>query len=62
MKSSKSGQRFIDPPAYMFRRRPLIDPGLLALIGAIIAIAFLTLMLGILEANLGFRLGDWFSR
>ena len=46
----------------MSRRRPSVDPGVLALIGAIIAIVFIALMLGLLEAHLGFRVGDWFGR
>lgn len=57
-----NGPRFVEPPVSMFRRRPLIDPGLLALIGAIMAIVLLVALIGLLEADFGFRLGDWFTR
>jgi len=61
MQTSTNGPRFIDPPVYRSRRQPLIDPGLLALIGAVIAVVFIAVMLGLLEAHLGFDLGDWFG-
>lgn len=62
METAKNGPRFVESPRYVSRRRPFIDPGALALIGAIAAIVFIVVMLGLLEADLGFRLGDWFAR
>ena len=53
-----SGPRFVEPPASMFRRRPFIDPGLLALFGAILATLFILLLVGMLERGLGITLGD----
>ena len=53
-----TGPRFVPPPRSIFRRRPLADPGLLALAGAIVALVFAALLLGLLEARLGFSLGD----
>ena len=50
--------RFVDPPASMFRRRPLVDPGLIALGGAIVALVFIFLAIAMLEDGLGVRLAD----
>lgn len=61
METSHTGPRFVEPPMHIFRRRPFIGPGALALIGAITAVVFIVVMLGLLEAGLGFRLGDWFA-
>jgi hypothetical protein len=47
--------RFVEPPASMFRRRPLIDPGLVALVGAVVAALFLVLVILMLETGLGIR-------
>lgn len=55
-----SGPRFVPLPDHMFRRRPPIDPGLLALLGAIVALVFAALLLGLLEDRIGFSLGDLF--
>lgn len=51
-----SGIRFVDPPGRGSRRR-LLDPGLLALAGAVIAVLFLLHLLGMLERGLGISLG-----
>ena len=39
-----TGPRFVDPPAHAFRRRALMSPGVLAIVGAIVALAFMTLL------------------
>jgi hypothetical protein len=49
---------FIQPPESLFQRRPLIDPGLVAFVGAVAALALLFLLLGLIEVILRFRLGD----
>ena len=53
-----NGPRFVPLPDHMFRYRPLVDSGLLALVGAIVALVFAALLLGLLEDRLGFSLGD----
>ncbi len=53
-----TGPRFVDPPAYTFRNRPWMKPGLLALVGAIVALAFLLLLIGVLEMGFKVRLDD----
>lgn len=53
-----SGRRFVNPPAHTFRRRLWISPGLLAVVGAIVAIAFLVLLIGMLEIGFDVRLDD----
>lgn len=53
-----NGPTFVPLPDHMFRRRPLVDPGLLALAGAIVALAFAALLLGLLENRLGLSLGN----
>ncbi len=53
-----SGPHFVDPPAHTFRNRPLVSPGLLALVGAIVALAFLVLLIGMLEGGFKVRLDD----
>jgi hypothetical protein len=57
-----SGVRFVDPPASIFRPRPFFDPGLLALAGAGLAVAFLMFVIGMLESGLGITLGDLIRR
>jgi len=52
-----SGIRFVDPPGRVSRRRSL-GPGLLALAGAVIAVLFLMVVLGLLERGPGITLGD----
>jgi hypothetical protein len=62
MTTLKTGPRFVEPPRHTSRRHTSIDPGTLALIGAIVAIIFILIMAGILEAHLGLRLSAWFVR
>ena len=49
-----TGLRFVDPPAHALRRRASMSPGVLAIIGAIVAIAFMTLLMAMM---LGLHLG-----
>ncbi len=58
MQAPPNGPRFLETPQFMLRRRPLIDPGLVALAGAFVALAFLMLMIGMLEVGFGVRLSD----
>lgn len=53
-----SGVRFVDPPASIYRRRPLFDPGLVALLGAVLAVLCLLVLIGMLETGLGITVGD----
>lgn len=53
-----NGVRFVDPPTSMYRRRSLVGPGLLAIVGAVLAVLFLLLLLGVLAAGLGVASGD----
>ena len=53
-----SGVRFVDPPASIHRRRPLIDPGFVALLGAVVAVLFLLVLIGVSETGLGITLGQ----
>ncbi len=62
METSRTSPRFVEPTRRVSRRRWLISPGALALIGAIAAVVFIVVLLTLLEANLGFHLGDWFRR
>lgn len=48
-----SGPRFVEPPRSLFRRRSHIDPGLIALVGASVALLFLTIIVGMLREALG---------
>ena len=57
-----SGVRFVDPPASIYRRRPLIDLGLVVLLGAVVAVVFLMVVMGMLERGLGITLGDLLKR
>ncbi len=52
-----SGITFIDPPGRRSGPRPL-DPGLLALAGAILAVLLLLSLMAMLERGLGVTLGD----
>jgi len=52
-----TGIRFVDPPGRGLRRRPL-DPGLLALLGAALAVLLLLFLIAMLERGLGVTLGD----
>ncbi len=56
------GPRFIPPPDSIFRCRPLVDPGLLAVIGAPVAVVFLAVLLGLLETAFGVRVGNVLMR
>lgn len=52
-----TGIRFVDPPGRGSRRRSL-DPGLLALAGAALAVLLLLSLVAMLERGLGVTLGD----
>ena len=54
-----SGIRFVDPPASIYRRRPLIDLGLVVLLGAVVAVVFLMVLIGMSETGLGITLGKF---
>lgn len=53
-----TGPRFIPPPDSIFRRRPLVDAGLLALVGAALALVFAEVLVGLLETAFDARLRD----
>jgi len=56
--STTRGPHYIPPPASIFRRRPFIDPGVLAAVAALAALLFVFVLTAMLENGLGFRLGD----
>jgi hypothetical protein len=44
---SKAGPRFVRPPESLFRRGPLVDPGLAAVFGAALALTFMAVLLAL---------------
>jgi hypothetical protein len=49
---------FTPPPESLFQRRPSIDPGIVAGVGALAALGFLGVLLGVLEAAFDFTMAD----
>lgn len=44
-----TGPHFVDPPRSLFRRRERVDPGLLAVAGAVVALLFLLIAVAMFE-------------
>jgi hypothetical protein len=44
-----TGPRFVEPPRSLFRRREHVDPGLLAVAGAVVALLFLLITVAMFQ-------------